>query len=122
MIETFVRIAKQPNMSQYFNMDIIEQYCKYYKILEEPSNNMNNTFTFCKDDPCVDRVVHKFLRRSNAGMQKYKTSLEANKKPTLSWINDAQEEAMDFILYLERLKTDIKDMDNKLNAGHYFDE
>lgn len=76
-----------------------------------------NNVVLCKDDPVVDTVVKKFLTRSAAGMRKYGTSMEANKAPTLEWINHAQEEAMDFILYLERLKQDVNEMREKLNAG-----
>jgi hypothetical protein len=49
-------------------------------------------------------VINKFKDRSNVGIHKYGTTLDRNDLTTLEWINHAQEEAMDFILYLEKLK------------------
>jgi len=69
----------------------------------------------CKDDPVVDAVIHKFLDRSKQGMKKYNSSMHDNNKPTLDWINDAQEELMDGILYLQKLKDKIKDIKEQTN-------
>ena len=55
-------------------------------------------------DSIVELVISKFQDRSNVGIQKYGTTLDRNDLTTLEWINHAQEEAMDFILYLEKLK------------------
>ena len=55
-------------------------------------------------DSIVESVISKFQDRSNVGIQKYGTTLDRNDLTTLEWINHAQEEAMDFILYLEKLK------------------
>ena len=55
-------------------------------------------------DSIVESVISKFKDRSNVGIQKYGTTLDRNDLTTLEWINHAQEEAMDFILYLEKLK------------------
>lgn len=55
-------------------------------------------------DRIVIAVMHKFAERSEAGLKKYGTSLERTDLNTLEWINHAQEEAMDFVLYLERLR------------------
>ena len=55
-------------------------------------------------DSIVESVISKFQERSNVGIQKYGTTLDRNDLTTLEWINHAQEEAMDFILYLEKLK------------------
>jgi hypothetical protein len=43
-----------------------------------------------------------------AGIKKYNTTLERNDLSTLEWLQHAQEEAMDFVLYLERLKHEYK--------------
>ncbi len=58
-------------------------------------------------DPVVQRVMDKFRARHFQGMKTYGVTLEDNKASTLDWINHAQEEAMDFVLYLERLKVDV---------------
>lgn len=55
-------------------------------------------------DRIVIQVMNKFADRSEAGIKKYGTNLERNDLSTLEWINHAQEEAMDFVLYLEKLK------------------
>jgi hypothetical protein len=55
-------------------------------------------------DSVVESVVKKFKDRSRVGIEKYSTTLDRTDLKTLDWINHAQEEAMDFCLYLERLK------------------
>jgi hypothetical protein len=62
-------------------------------------------------DPIVESVIKKFKNRSDVGIKKYGTTLAGNDKlTTLQWIDEAQAEAMDFCLYLERLK---KEFDEK---------
>jgi hypothetical protein len=58
-------------------------------------------------DPIVNSVIDLFEARSEQGMTRYGTSMAGNMKTTLEWIADAQEELMDAILYLERLKGDL---------------
>jgi hypothetical protein len=55
-------------------------------------------------DKIVKNVIDKFKERSDVGIEKYGVTLEREDLTTLEWINHAQEEAMDFCLYLERLK------------------
>lgn len=55
-------------------------------------------------DSIVDSIVKKFLERSHLGQKKYGTTLDRTDLKTLDWINHAQEELMDGILYLEKLK------------------
>lgn len=55
-------------------------------------------------DTVVQAIVEKFLSRSSLGIEKYGTTLDRDDLSTLEWINHAQEELMDAILYLERLK------------------
>jgi hypothetical protein len=59
-------------------------------------------------DKIVEQVIEQFKQRSERGIQKYGTTLERNDLTTLEWLKHAQEEAMDFVLYLEKLKTIIK--------------
>ena len=56
-------------------------------------------------DQIVQKVVEKFQQRSELGQKKYNTTLEANNAPFLDWVNHMQEELMDAILYLEKLKS-----------------
>ena len=59
-------------------------------------------------DSIVRSVVSKFLERSRIGQLKYGTNLDRTDLKTLDWIQHAQEELMDGILYLEKLKQDFK--------------
>ena len=56
------------------------------------------------EDQIVLRVLARFNERSQVGINKYNTTLERTDLNTLEWLTHAQEEAMDFVLYLERLK------------------
>lgn len=56
-------------------------------------------------DRIVQTVVERFQQRSEFGIRKYGTTLEDNKLPFLAWVQHMQEELMDAILYLEKLKT-----------------
>lgn len=55
-------------------------------------------------DSIVTSIIEKFTRRAQFGKQKYGTDLDRKDLSTVEWINHAQEELMDGILYLERLK------------------
>ena len=59
-------------------------------------------------DEIVRSVLKRFNERSCVGIDKYSTTLERNDLNTLEWLTHAQEEAMDFVLYLERLKQEYK--------------
>jgi hypothetical protein len=56
-------------------------------------------------DNILEKVIVKMRQRSEQGKKKYNTTLDRNDLTVMDWINHAQEEAMDFILYLEKLKT-----------------
>jgi len=55
-------------------------------------------------DPVVERVVDKFIDRSDIGFKKYKVTLEDDHSDMFAWINHLQEELMDATLYLQKLK------------------
>jgi hypothetical protein len=55
-------------------------------------------------DPVVERVVDKFVSRSDVGFAKYGITLENDKSNIFQWINHLQEELMDAVLYLQKLK------------------
>ena len=60
------------------------------------------------EDQIVIRVLSRFAERSQVGIAKYNTTLERTDLSTLEWLTHAQEEAMDFVLYLERLKEEYR--------------
>ena len=55
-------------------------------------------------DSIVQAILDKFVARSVFGKQKYGTDLDREDLTPLEWIQHAQEEHMDAILYLEKLK------------------
>lgn len=57
-----------------------------------------------KPDSVVAAVIESFKKRSEIGLAKYGTNLDRTDLTTLDWIQHAQEEFMDGILYLEKLK------------------
>lgn len=60
-----------------------------------------------KKDKIVESVINKFSSRSSIGIKKYGTTLEENN--TDDFLNHLQEELMDAILYIEKLKNQKKD-------------
>jgi hypothetical protein len=70
--------------------------------------NIPVVFETVSPDSIVESVIKKFKDRSDVGIKKYGTTLAGNDKlTTLQWIDEAQAEAMDFCLYLERLKKEF---------------
>ena len=55
-------------------------------------------------DPVVERVVDKFVSRSDVGFAKYGVTLEDDKSNLFQWMNHLQGELMDAVLYLQKLK------------------
>tara|TARA_R100000700_G_C3129659_1_gene115380 strand:+ start:697 stop:900 length:204 start_codon:yes stop_codon:yes gene_type:complete len=58
-------------------------------------------------DPVVNRIIGKFIKRSRQGMKRFGVSMQDNDASTVHWIENAQEELMDGILYLEKLKWEM---------------
>jgi hypothetical protein len=56
------------------------------------------------EDSIVKSVIESFKQRSELGILKYGKTLDRNDLTFLQWIQHAQEELMDAILYLEKLK------------------
>lgn len=61
-----------------------------------------------KKDPIVKQVTDKFKARSKVGIEKYKTTLADNELSLDEWLNHAIEEQMDNILYLTKLREELK--------------
>jgi hypothetical protein len=66
--------------------------------------------TFLVQDPVVRAVIDKFAERSALGIRKYGTTLERNDLAPHEWANHVQEELMDAVLYLEKLKQVLRSM------------
>lgn len=57
-----------------------------------------------KPDSVVEAVIQRFHDRAKFGKDKYGTDLDRNDLTMEEWIQHAQDEAHDFILYLEKMK------------------
>lgn len=76
-------------------------------------NNTLENKTKSIQDSIVKSVVEKFISRSEFGMKKYGTNLDRTDLTVLDWIQHTQEEHMDAILYLEKLKKEITEQNKK---------
>jgi hypothetical protein len=71
-------------------------------------------------DSIVDSILNKFVDRAEMGFTKYNNTLDRKDLSRTEWINHAQEELMDGILYLERLKQELNEQtteDSQANPG-----
>jgi len=63
-------------------------------------------------DPVVERVVDKFVSRSDVGYAKYGQTLDSERKTGVkdlaAYLNDVQEELMDAILYIQSAKESLE--------------
>ena len=58
-------------------------------------------------DTIVEEVIDLFRKRSEEGRKKYGTTLDRDDLSETEWIQHLQEELMDAILYLTKLKNTI---------------
>jgi hypothetical protein len=68
-------------------------------------HSSENSRLVFKTDSIVDSVIDQFIDRAQFGKAKYNTDLDRNDLSVPDWITHAQQELMDGILYLEKLKT-----------------
>lgn len=64
-------------------------------------------------DPIIKQVVEKFVTRSNVGFEKYGVTLQDDKSDLDTWLNHLQEELMDAVNYIEKLRTSMKEQEIK---------
>jgi hypothetical protein len=62
-------------------------------------------------DKIVQQVIDKFNQRSEIGIKKYGTTLYENDKD--DYLNHLQEELMDAVLYIQKLKHDTDKRNNR---------
>ena len=73
-------------------------------------------------DPVVERVVDKFVSRSDVGYEKYGQTLDSERKTGVkdlaAYLNDVQEELMDAILYIQAAREELEEATSgSLNPG-----
>jgi hypothetical protein len=68
-------------------------------------------------DPVVERVVDKFVERSDTGYAKYGRTLHNERteghKDLLGYLNDIQEELMDAVLYIQAAREELQEANDK---------
>jgi len=67
-------------------------------------------------DKMIKKIMQRMSKRADDGIKKYGSTMLHSRKSFVAWIDDAQEELWDAIVYLEKLKTlmaiEIKELDN----------
>ena len=80
--------------------------------MPKKKDNVVRPFAYTKDTLIMD-LLHRYAKRSEIGIATHgKTMVEAT-KPVAEWIEDAQEEACDKIVYLEKLKRILSNLNIK---------
>ena len=84
------------------------------------SKSADNIKTFRFRDPVVERVVGKFVSRSDVGFEKYGRTLHSERigkyKDLGGYLNDIQEELMDAILYIQAAREELEDkLESRMN-------
>jgi hypothetical protein len=68
-------------------------------------------------DTILIKVLSKYYERSQLGIQKYGRTLDRDDLNLTDWLNHLQEELMDATLYIEKLKADVKFIEQKTGQG-----
>jgi GR25 family glycosyltransferase involved in LPS biosynthesis len=95
------------------NIEFVQSTSAESTLTEDPvqdtvqSTSVEETVQSYCQDSIVNNVISAFIGRSNLGLQKYGTTLDRDDLSVLDWIQHAQEEHMDAILYLEKLKKEL---------------
>jgi len=73
-------------------------------------------------DPVVERVVDKFVSRSDIGYEKYGQTLDNERKTGVkdlaAYLNDVQEELMDAILYIQAAREELAEAKDKVHGSN----
>ena len=99
--------------------DVLAEEDGCYKIEIEGSVDWLTVSRFEVIDTVVDSVIESYRERSKVGIEKYGTTMDRDDLSVLEWLDHAQEEAMDFTLYLEKIKNKIKDEQLRKSTENY---
>jgi hypothetical protein len=77
------------------------------------SNSETTTFT----DSIVFEIIKEFGERAQKGYEKYGTDMDRTDLSVADWAQHMREELMDGLVYLTRLKKDILEMQEYINAS-----
>jgi hypothetical protein len=70
---------------------------------------LKNCTNFClMSDKIVESVIDQFRTRAEAGKRKYGTTMERDDLTFIEWIQHLQEELMDAVVYIEKIKNEAR--------------
>lgn len=58
-------------------------------------------------DSVVLSIVDKITSRAEIGLKKYNTNMDRQDLSIVEWINHSQEELMDMLIYMEKVKQEM---------------
>jgi hypothetical protein len=96
--------------------EVISGRGKWFAIIDDDNdyhefiNDWNRYFKFKNTDTIVESVIKQFKDRSEVGIAKYGVTLNREDLSTLEWIQHLQEELMDAVCYIERLKQEFNNL------------
>ena len=113
LVRTIKSIYEEKNKEQLIQLLLLknEQLLK----AEDEIERLNKLVKFIQDklrqaidgnitsDPIVNKIIKRHIARHKQGMEKFGKTMADNNRPTKEWIKEAQEEAIDLILYLEKI-------------------
>ena len=76
----------------------------FIAVIEDIIDDSDIIITKTNTDSVVYSIINQFKHRADLGLLKYGKNLDRTDLSVLDWIKHAQEEHMDAILYLEKLK------------------
>lgn len=65
-------------------------------------------------DKIIQQVIDKFQQRSDIGFEKYGVTLEDDEQSFDRWLQHLQEELMDAVNYIEKIRTVLNEKDKKI--------
>jgi len=87
-----------------YEIDYIDACGDYWVYDNNNQSVILLTCEFTVIDETVESVINQFRDRSEVGIKKYGLTLDRDDLTQLEWVQHAQQELMDGILYLEKLK------------------
>ena len=120
--KTTLLSLQHPSLIENFSLRKANKYAENiadtYNI--KMPNCRNTIKMYCKDS-IVNSVIKKFKIRSDIGIKKYGTTLDRDDLTLIEWLNHAQEEHMDAILYLEKARNieNERNNNNENKTSHY---
>ncbi len=70
------------------------------------------------NDPLVQKVIDRMAARSESGIKKFGNTMDKADKSLHEWILDTQEELADAIIFLEKVKEQLRKKEDLWNLKH----